>query len=73
VTTQRARAFVEDDLGKHAIYCQDRAGFVVNSLLIPFSLSAIRMLESGFATAEDVDQGLVQGLRTRRVPSRWPT
>lgn len=60
-TTERARTFVQDDLGKHAIDCQDRAGFVVNALLIPFILSAIRMLESGFATAEDIDQGLVQG------------
>jgi 3-hydroxybutyryl-CoA dehydrogenase len=60
-TTDRARAFVEGQLGKHAIDCQDRAGFVVNSLLIPFVLSAIRMLESGFATAEDIDQGLVRG------------
>ncbi|KRC52936.1 MULTISPECIES: 3-hydroxybutyryl-CoA dehydrogenase [unclassified Nocardioides] len=60
-TTERARAFVQDDLGKHAIDCQDRAGFVVNALLIPFILSAIRMFESGFASAEDIDQGLVQG------------
>ncbi len=59
--TERARAFVQDDLGKHAIDCQDRAGFVVNALLIPFVLSAIRMLESGFATAEDIDEGLVRG------------
>jgi 3-hydroxybutyryl-CoA dehydrogenase len=60
-TTERARAFVQDTLGKHAIDCQDRAGFVVNSLLIPFILSAIRMVESGFATAEDIDEGLVRG------------
>jgi len=60
-TTERARTFVQDDLGKHAIDCQDRAGFVVNALLIPFILSAIRMLESGFATAADIDQGLVRG------------
>jgi 3-hydroxybutyryl-CoA dehydrogenase len=60
-TTERARAFVDGPLGKHAIDCQDRAGFVVNSLLIPFVLSAIRMLESGFATAEDIDEGLVRG------------
>ena len=60
-STERARAFVQDDLGKHAIDCQDRAGFVVNALLIPFILSAIRMYESGFASAEDIDQGLVQG------------
>ncbi len=60
-TTETARTFVEGTLGKHAIDCQDRAGFVVNALLIPFILSAIRMLESGFATAEDIDQGLVRG------------
>jgi 3-hydroxybutyryl-CoA dehydrogenase len=60
-TVERSRAFVQDRLGKHAIDCQDRAGFVVNSLLVPFILSAIRMLESGFATAEDIDQGLVLG------------
>jgi 3-hydroxybutyryl-CoA dehydrogenase len=61
VTTQRARDFVQQLLGKHAITCQDRAGFVVNALLIPFILSAIRMLESGFASAEDIDSGLVRG------------
>lgn len=60
-TTERARAFAEGQLGKQAIDCQDRAGFVVNSLLVPFILSAIRMLESGFATAEDIDRGLVLG------------
>jgi 3-hydroxybutyryl-CoA dehydrogenase len=60
-TTERARTFVEKTLGKHAIDCQDRAGFVVNALLIPFVLSAIRMLESGFATAADIDEGLVRG------------
>jgi 3-hydroxybutyryl-CoA dehydrogenase len=60
-TTERARSFVEGRLGKRAINCQDRAGFVVNSLLIPFVLSAVRMLESGFATAEDIDEGLVRG------------
>jgi 3-hydroxybutyryl-CoA dehydrogenase len=40
---------------------QDRAGFIVNALLIPYLLSAIRMLESGFATAEDIDTGMVEG------------
>ena len=59
--TAQARTFVEEQLGKSAIDCQDRAGFVVNALLIPFVLSAIRMLESGFATAEDIDRGLVLG------------
>jgi 3-hydroxybutyryl-CoA dehydrogenase len=60
-TTDKARAFVIDQLGKHPIESQDRAGFIVNALLIPFILSAIRMLESGFATAEDIDAGLVRG------------
>ncbi|MFJ9391813.1 3-hydroxybutyryl-CoA dehydrogenase [Nocardioides sp. NPDC101246] len=60
-TADRVRGFVEKDLGKHPIDSQDRAGFVVNALLIPFVLSAIRMLESGFATAEDIDAGLVRG------------
>jgi 3-hydroxybutyryl-CoA dehydrogenase len=60
-TTAGATDFVQRLLGKHAITCQDRAGFVVNALLIPFVLSAIRMLESGFATAEDIDEGLVRG------------
>jgi 3-hydroxybutyryl-CoA dehydrogenase len=59
--TERARTFVEGPLGKSAIDSQDRAGFIVNALLIPFVLSAIRMLESGFATAEDIDRGLVLG------------
>ena len=60
-TTDRSRALAEDQLGKKTILCQDRAGFVVNALLIPFVLSAIRMLESGFATAEDIDRGFVLG------------
>ena len=60
-TTERARALVEGPLGKQSIDCQDRAGFVVNAMLVPFILSAIRMVESGFATAEDIDRGLVLG------------
>lgn len=60
-TTTTARSFAEDLLGKRSILCQDRAGFVVNALLVPFILSGIRMMESGFASAEDIDQGLVLG------------
>ena len=60
-TIDRAEAFARDTLGKHAIRSKDRAGFVVNALLIPFVLSAIRMLESGFATAEDIDAAMVRG------------
>ena len=58
---ERARAFVTERLGKEVVQSPDRAGFVVNALLIPFLLSAVRMLESGFATAEDIDRALVLG------------
>ncbi|MFF2777394.1 3-hydroxybutyryl-CoA dehydrogenase [Streptomyces sp. NPDC058052] len=57
----RMRHFVSTVLGKHAIVSQDRAGFVVNSLLVPYLLSAIRMFESGFAVAQDIDEGMVRG------------
>ena len=57
----RSASFASATLGKHVIRSQDRAGFVVNAILIPFLLSAIRMLESGFATAQDIDTGMVQG------------
>src|SRR5687768_1273095 len=60
-TAERARAFAADTLGKTVIRSQDRAGFIVNALLIPYILSAIRMLESGFASAEDIDAGMVEG------------
>jgi len=60
-TTERAAAFAADVLGKHVIHSKDRAGFIVNALLIPYLLASIRMLESGFATAEDIDTGMVQG------------
>ena len=48
-------------LGKEMIDSQDRAGFVVNALLVPYILSAIRMYESGFASKEDIDRGMVLG------------
>ena len=60
-TSDRAERFVEDVLDKRAIRSQDRAGFIVNALLIPYLLSSIRMLESGFASANDIDQGMVLG------------
>jgi 3-hydroxybutyryl-CoA dehydrogenase len=56
-----ARAFAEEALGKRVITSKDRAGFIVNSLLIPYLVAAVRMLESGFATAEDIDAGMVLG------------
>jgi 3-hydroxybutyryl-CoA dehydrogenase len=60
-TVQKAREFAEGSLGKRTISSQDRAGFVVNALLIPYLLSAIRMYESGFASKEDIDQGMILG------------
>ena len=69
-TVERARAFAEGTLGKQAIDSQDRAGFVVNALLIPYLLSAIRMYESGFASKEDIDQGMVLGCAHPMGPLR---
>jgi 3-hydroxybutyryl-CoA dehydrogenase len=54
----RAELFVERTLGKVVVRAADRAGFVVNALLVPYLLSAIRMVESGVATARDVDAGM---------------
>lgn len=67
---QRIRSFVSDVLGRHVISSQDRAGFVVNSLLIPYILSAIRMFESGFALAHDIDEGMVRGCAHPMGPLR---
>ncbi|MGD9737368.1 MAG: 3-hydroxybutyryl-CoA dehydrogenase [Solirubrobacterales bacterium] len=58
---QRAKTFAVGQLGKDPIVAPDRAGFTVNALLIPYLLAAIRMLEQGLATAEDIDKGMVEG------------
>lgn len=60
-TLKRTEALARDVLGKHAIRAQDRSGFVVNALLIPYLLSAVRMFESGIATREDIDNGMELG------------
>jgi 3-hydroxybutyryl-CoA dehydrogenase len=60
-TLERARRFAEERLEKRTILSKDRAGFVVNALLIPYLLAAIRMVESGFATVEDIDAAMVNG------------
>ena len=60
-TIEVATSFAEDTLGKTTIHSQDRAGFVVNALLIPYLLSAIRMYESGFASRDDIDEGMIKG------------
>lgn len=59
-TRQRSHAFAQE-LGKQPIWCTDRAGFVVNALLIPYLLAAIRMVEAGVASPEDIDTGMVEG------------
>lgn len=57
----RAESFAHDVLGKQVIRSADRSGFVVNALLVPYLLSGVRMVESGFATVEDVDRAMVLG------------
>jgi 3-hydroxybutyryl-CoA dehydrogenase len=59
-TVDTARAFIET-LGKHAIETKDRSGFIVNFLLIPYLMAAVRMHEEGFASREDIDTGMTLG------------
>nr|WP_055508708.1 3-hydroxybutyryl-CoA dehydrogenase [Nonomuraea pusilla] len=69
-TTARARAFADERLGKTTIVAPDRSGFVVNALLVPYLLSAVRMVEAGHATAEDVDTGMTLGCAHPMGPLR---
>ncbi|NIR51441.1 3-hydroxybutyryl-CoA dehydrogenase [candidate division KSB1 bacterium] len=48
-------------LGKEPIACKDNSGFVVNLLLVPYLLAAIRAVESGVASIEDIDKGMTLG------------
>src|SRR5207244_2323621 len=48
-------------VGKIPILTSDRAGFIVNRLLVPYLLDAIRALEEGFGTIEDIDNGMKLG------------
>jgi 3-hydroxybutyryl-CoA dehydrogenase len=59
-TLETARGFGES-LGKRIIVSKDRAGFIVNFLLIPYLTEAVRMLEQGFASREDIDVGMMLG------------
>jgi 3-hydroxybutyryl-CoA dehydrogenase len=74
VTTDEAAARVEqfasEVLGKQVVRCGDRSGFVVNALLVPYLLSAIRMVEAGVASVEDVDKAIVAGLSHPMGPLR---
>ncbi|MEY9873356.1 3-hydroxybutyryl-CoA dehydrogenase [Streptacidiphilus sp. MAP12-33] len=69
-TVARAEAFTREALVKDPIRARDRAGFVVNALLVPYLLSAVRMFESGIATAEDIDKGMEAGCAHPMGPLR---
>lgn len=66
----RAREFAVEGLGKETIQAPDRSGFVVNALLVPYLLAAIRMVESGTARADDIDQGMELGCAHPMGPLR---
>jgi 3-hydroxybutyryl-CoA dehydrogenase len=59
-TISAAKAFVAQ-LGKHPIETKDRSGFIVNFLLTPYLMGAVRMYEEGFASREDIDAGMKLG------------
>jgi 3-hydroxybutyryl-CoA dehydrogenase len=52
---------VSERLGKHAVSCTDRAGFIVNALLFPYLNDAVKMLEAHYATADDIDAAMKVG------------
>lgn len=60
-TCARAAEFLRQRLGKTVIRTPDRAGFVVNVLLVPYLMAAMRMLERGVASAADIDTAMVAG------------
>jgi 3-hydroxybutyryl-CoA dehydrogenase len=66
----RTEEFAREVLGKQVVRCGDRSGFIVNALLVPYLLSAIRMAEAGVATVEDIDTAVVGGLSHPMGPLR---
>jgi len=58
---ERAAAIATEQLGKVVVHAKDRAGFIVNKLLVPYIIDAIVMYEEGFASKEDIDAGMVNG------------
>ncbi|MFX0579383.1 3-hydroxybutyryl-CoA dehydrogenase [Nocardia nepalensis] len=68
--TEKVTAYARDVLGKRTIESKDQAGFIVNALLIPYLCAAIRMYETGFAKAEDIDEGMVSGCAHPMGPLR---
>ncbi|WP_328350130.1 3-hydroxybutyryl-CoA dehydrogenase [Streptomyces sp. NBC_00457] len=69
-TLARARGFAAEQLGRTVVQAPDRSGFVVNALLVPYLLSAIRMVESGMARVEDIDSGMELGCAHPMGPLR---
>lgn len=68
--TARTEQFASEVLGKKVVRCGDRSGFIVNALLVPYLLAAIRMAEAGVATVEDIDTAVVAGLSHPMGPLR---
>lgn len=66
----RVERFAAEGLGKQVVRCGDRSGFVVNALLVPYLLAAIRMAEAGVATVDDIDTAVVAGLSHPMGPLR---
>ncbi len=60
-TMAAGRAFAES-VGKTVVVCKDSPGFIVNLVLVPYLLDAVRALEMGVATKEDIDTAVVLGL-----------
>jgi 3-hydroxybutyryl-CoA dehydrogenase len=59
-TVEVAEEFASE-IGKHPIRTKDRSGFIVNMLLVPYLMAAVRMYEDGFASREDIDEGMRLG------------
>ncbi len=59
-TVGRAESFAAQ-IGKRPIRTKDRSGFIVNMLLVPYLMAAVRMYEDGFASREDIDEGMRLG------------
>ncbi|WP_406350390.1 3-hydroxybutyryl-CoA dehydrogenase [Streptomyces sp. NBC_00658] len=69
-TLDRTRRFATEQLGKVTIQAPDRSGFVVNALLVPYLLAAVRMVAAGSASAEDIDRGMELGCAHPMGPLR---
>ena len=62
-----------EEVGKVAVWCGDRSGFIVNALLFPYLNDAVKMLEAHYATADDIDTAMKQGCALPMGPSSCST